>query len=251
MSLQSFEKSLQLYYSWIKAHERIVLILGAGLLVFHFYSKGLNAWIEHDKRQATTAQQQVIVAQQKSEADERANKVLAGELAALRTQVALQSAQYAKDREQRAEDTKKQQEDDRKMTPSELAIRWADVLKIEHQEITTATLPDHLDVSGEAAHKTMDILEDYPRVVSDNAGLQIELDSEKSLVRKQDETIGGLRQQIVDDKTTLSAEQESHKKDVKTERDKAKRSWIRGFKIGVITGAVGGEVIRVFVFHKL
>jgi hypothetical protein len=237
MSVQSFEKSLQLYYSWLKAHERIVLILGAGFLAFHFYSKGLNAWIDHDKRQAT-------VAQQKVQADEQSNKVLADQVSALRSQVALQAAQYERERQDLLTQTKKQQELDQKMAPSDLANRWAQLLKTDPQEVAVSKLPDHLDVSNEVAHETVRILEDYPRVVADNLSLSGELVGEKALVDKQNDEITGLNQQIVDEKS-------SHKKDVDLEKAKAKRSWLRGFKIGVITGAVGGEVIRVVVFHKL
>lgn len=242
--------SLDTYFQWVKAHERLVIIAGVLVVGVHFYSSGLNAWLEHDKRQVDIAKQQLVVAQSKVDSDAVSNKALLDQLVVMRNEITAERITFQQAEAKRLSDTRQQQAADQKMTPSELAARWSSILKIKPEEIVTSKLPDHLDVSNDAAHQTVNILEDYPRVVAENSDLHKELLSEEGLVQTQQTTISGLQKQITDDGGVLEAEKKLHAKEVKDANDKAKRSWLRGFKAGVIVGVSAVEAVRIFVFHK-
>src|ERR1700687_5412530 len=58
MTLQQFEHGVSVWATFVKAHEKLLIIVLGAFLAFHFYSKGLDAWIQHDQRNATAANTQ-------------------------------------------------------------------------------------------------------------------------------------------------------------------------------------------------
>src|SRR2546423_10748431 len=109
------------YLTWFKAHEKFLIIVLGAWLAFHFYGRGLEAWIEHDKRLATIAAQKVTV-------DETSNKALAGELELLKLQIQSQTAALQQEILQRSQQTQKQKEVDKHLGPSELSQRIVELL---------------------------------------------------------------------------------------------------------------------------
>ncbi|HET9280340.1 MAG TPA: hypothetical protein VFR24_00060, partial [Candidatus Angelobacter sp.] len=59
MTAQSVEKAIENYVKFIRSHEKLTIIVVLAIFGFHFVNKGISAWEEHDKRQATIAQQQI------------------------------------------------------------------------------------------------------------------------------------------------------------------------------------------------
>lgn len=214
----------------VKAHEKLLLSLGVGLFLLKLYGSGLNAWVNHDVRASNIEAQKVQV-------DVASNKTLADQLASLQVQVANQSATLAKAISDRNTQVVQQQKNDASMTDIELAARWATLIKVTPQEVTTSSVPNTLQVSDNAAHATVDQLETLPACQANLADIQTELASEKGLVSTQSASITGLNGQLVDERA-------SHVADVNTEKVKARRSFLRGFKLGAIAGFIGGLFVH-------
>lgn len=217
--------SLATYTTWIKAHEKLLMILVAAFLVFHIWGGALSAWIESDKRAST-------VQAQKVQADADNNKLIATEITAFRQQIAEQDVKIDSIRQTRAAQTVVQKKQDDVLAPNDLAIRISKLLNVAPIEVKSYPVDGQLILSNNAAHVTADDLEDLQQSKADVVDLNTELLSEKDFNAKQQTQVVGLQAQIVDEQT-------SHKKDVELERAKAKRSWLRGFKIGIVVGFVG------------
>ena len=214
--------ALESYLSFIKAHEKLIIIVIAALLLWHFGDAGLKAWID---RKGDAA----VAADKRADDLEAANKTLASQVADLQIAVNKASAQ-------REVDTTKQKKTDDGMNVADLASRLQVLLKSKPQDITF--LPNQtVQLSSTASHQVADDLEDLSK-------LKVDLVDLTNLNGQQEKLISSLQLELV-------AEKDSHKKDVAFEKAKEKRSWLRGFKTGIIVGAVGVEAIRVAIFHKL
>lgn len=228
--------NLTSYITFLKAHEKLLIITFAGFLALHFFGASLNAWIDHDKRQATVAAQKVAN-------DEASNAKIDAEVVALKKQNDATWAQINKDMAILEADTAKQKKADDAMIPADLAQRLQTILKVGPQEVTTSPITGDLVFTPSAAHLVTDDLEDLQTAKIDIVDLNIELLSEKNLNTLLSQQVVGLQTQIVDEKI-------SHKKDVDLERAKGKRSFLRGLRTGIVVGAAGVEAIRLFIFHK-
>ena len=109
MNLTTIEHGVIVYVTLLKAHEKLALLVVAAFLAFHFYTKGLDAFIEHDKRVATAANTQ--------------SQALQSQLAALQAQNAQLSARIDQAMQQRAVQTVVQKKQDDAMEPAVLAAR--------------------------------------------------------------------------------------------------------------------------------
>jgi len=224
------------YIAWIRAHERLLIIALGSWLAFHFYSAGLNAWIDHDKRLAS-------IAQQKVEIDANANKQLADELATLKQQFATVLAQTQASIRERGKQNDDQKKINNNSSSSEVAARIVQLLRVQPEDVTASVVDGTLVFTPSAAHIDVNALEDGKTAEADNIDLRSQINSCTAVVAKDDQLIAGLNTQLTD-------EQKSHKADVALEQAKAKRSFLRGLKTGIVIGAAGFEAIRVFVFHK-
>lgn len=243
---QTLHPVLNHYIAWLKAHERLVIILGAGFLAFHFYGNVLNAWIDHDKRNVALQQTVAQDAQQKSQVDSKQNVQLLQQLADLKLQYSNLSAQLQITAVKRAQDTAAQKKINDSSNNSEVAARTASVLRVETQEITVDS-NGTLSFSTQAAHDNINALEDGDQAKADVIDLGKQISACVAVSTKQDETITGVRQELTDEKI-------SHQADVKLEQDKTKlavdngkKQFRRGFKYGAIVGFLGG----LFVGHKI
>ena len=244
--------TLEHYLTWFKAHERLVLFLAAGFFAVHFYGKGLDYLIKHDKVQAEIATQQATIAATKVTQDDVANKLLLAQLQTLQQQVAATNVRLDQAMRDRAAATVIQKQKNDNAAPAELAARIQAVLGVGTIKVDTtdANVNQQLIFSNDAAHATADRLEDGLQAQADVKDLNTKLDGCKAVTIKQTDTITGLNTEIADGKIALVKEQESHTKDVKLEKAKAKRAWLRGFKWGAVTAGIGIEAFRILVLHK-
>jgi hypothetical protein len=224
------------YLAWFKAHEKLVFVGIGAFLLFHFYGAGLKAWEAHDQRVSTQAAQQV-------QTDHTTNQQTQAELTQLIQVVSQQQVSLDKLMSQRAIQVIQQKKTDAKMTPSELAGRFQKLLSVGPLDVTSAPITGNLVFTPPAAQADIAALEDLQQFKGDNANLRAELMSQESLFATQTNLLNGTEKELEDEK-------KSHAADVATLNIKIKRSWLRGFKVGVVAGAVGGELIRLFVFHK-
>jgi len=223
------------YIAWIKAHEKLLIIVLGAWLAFHFYGSVLSVWDKHDQRLAD-------IAQKKVELDANVNTQLAQQLADLKQQLAVVSAQAQASIQQRAKDTDEQKQKNNNATPSEVASRTVLLLHIQPQEVTENKLDGTLVFSGSAAHSNVNALEDGAKAEQDVNDLNKQLNACTAVVKKDDDLVAGLNTQLVDEK-------KSHIADVNEEKVKTKKAWRNGFKWGYIAGvgtAIAVKIAKVF-----
>jgi hypothetical protein len=168
--------------------------------------------------------------------DDAATKAIQAQLTALQATVSTQNTILAKQIAQRTQTTQQQQTIDKTLPPADLASRWKALLGIANG-IDPAT-GQQFTVSQSAAVSTLAQLEEVPTLTANNAALQTELTNEQSVNAKQTVLIGSLNKDLADEK-------KSHVEDVKLEKAKTKRAFLRGFKVGAVVGFIGG----LFVGH--
>jgi hypothetical protein len=216
----------------VKAHEKLIIVAIAAFLLFHFYGAGLNAWVNHDEKQQTIAEQ-TLAEQTQTDAQ------LAAQNAALLAQEAAANAALAKAATVRDAQTKTQQTVDQTLPLPALGQRWELLLNLQPSDIVP-TNDGSLTVSSEAAHTTVAALETIPTSQADLAGDATVIANDQKVETAQTTQIAGLDKQITDADVACKAQ-------VATEKAKARRSKFRWFKIGVGVGFVGG----LFAGHSL
>ena len=231
---------MEKYITFLKAHERLILVLAAVGLGIFLANKSYDLVLKHDQVQAQIAHDQAVVAANKFNDDDKRNQALLAQLAQLQNSYNNLTSQVAASIQHRADDTKKEKQINDNSGPSELAAY------IQKQIGTGAVTA----VSGgvmfdlPAAHADADILADIKQYQGDAIDLKTQVDACKVLADKQADTITSLNTQIVDGKDALSTEQNSHAKDVKELKDtirvEKRKSWVNGFKWGAVAGFVGG-----------
>lgn len=218
--------------AFIKAHERLILTGAASLVLWHFGNKIENIFVQKHLAEQSVLNQQIT--QQEAQ-----NKNLQTQLA----QMQLTFDETVKSLNAKIDAKKQaviiQQQADAKMPPVELSARWAELIAAPVGSIT----PDSggsIKVSVDASHTTVNELEKVPLLTEQTIDLQTELKSCTDLSAKKDETITGV-------KTELETEKKARVEDAKVAKDNQRKSFWRGFKLGAITGFIGGVV----TLHKI
>lgn len=229
------------YIAWIKAHEKLLIIVLGAFLVFHFYGDVLNVWTEHDKRQVAVQQFVAQTAQQKAQADSQQNVLLLQQVADLKLQYATLAAQNQANRIKRTQGTQDQKNKNDVSTPLEIAARIMKILGTTSMEGDIVANPDNSVTFNQAAiHADVNALEDGIQAKADVIDLTHQVAVCAVVTATQDAALTGVRKELTDEK-------QSHKEDVKLERDntqlakdEGKKQFRKGFKWGAITGFVGG-----------
>jgi hypothetical protein len=188
--------------SWLKVHERLLLVLSALVVFFLLVTHGINAWEAHDAKKVTAAQTVVAV-------DTSKDVALQAQVDALSSQIANQN----------------------KTLQAALAVKLkADTTisaPVAAQKLG-GTSPDATTVSLpiDAARKDVAQLDTLPVV-------QQELVTETSLASSQQALIVGLQQTQVDKDKVCQAQ-------IADLKVKSKKSFLRGLKWGFIAGVTLG-----------
>lgn len=233
MTAQSVEKAIENYVKFIRSHEKLTIIVVLAIFGFHFVNKGISAWEEHDKRQATIAQQQIT-------AQAAANKVTEQQLADLRAQLASVTAQAESAKQQAHNTTVKQQQLDQTLPLVDVANRWAVLIGLDPSNFV-ATPDNKINVSEQASRQTIQKLETIPELNTDITQTNNELKACQSLSSKQDEDIKGLNAQIAN-------VEKARTEDAKVAKDQQRKSWKSGFKYGYAAGIGTAIVIKFAKF---
>jgi hypothetical protein len=238
--------NLQHYIAWFKAHERLVLLLAIGFFGVHFYGKGIDYLTKRDRTQAEIALRQATNAAQKFTDDEQRNKEALAQLAQLQISFNALSVQVSKSMQQRAAQSEQQKHVNDTSNSSELASILSKSIGVGTIKVepSTIALPDTLQFSLDAAHKVADDESDLVQIKGDVIDLNSKIVACQSVTDKQADTITQLQTTVDDGKTALTKEQESHASDVKTLKNEKRKSWLNGFKWGVITGVVGSLFVH-------
>ena len=213
----------------VQAHERIIIVGVLALVGWHFYDKGVDVWSVHESNKAQQAAAVV-------KTDDTATKAVQAQLTALQATVAAQTATITKQVAARNQTTVEQQTIDKTLPPSDLAKRWQSLLGIANG-IDPAT-GQQFAVSQAAAAATVVQLEEVPTLTANVVSLQTELNNEQLINVKQAQVVGDLN-------TELGDEKKSHIADVNAEKAKARKGFVKGLKIGGVTGFIGGLLVTI------
>jgi hypothetical protein len=213
------------WVAFVKGHETLAVVVIAAALTFHFYSKAISAWTDHDKRVAT-------IAQQKVDADTTANAQLTLQLEQMKAQFVAAEARSQAQIAAIVSSLQARQVQDSNLPLPELGQRWTSLLNLKEGDIT-ATSDNKMVLTPDAAHVTVNELEKVPALTEELVQSNADLAGCKQVTTKQDEVITGLNKQLTD-------EQGARKADAALAKVQQKKSWIRGFKWGFIGGLVTG-----------
>lgn len=224
------------YITWLKAHEKLIIICVSAFLVFHFYGSVLNTWTEHDKRQIAAQEQIALITQQKVQVDTQANAQLFQQLADLKLQYLSLSAQLQQTMQKRAQQTQEQKKKNESSTPSEIASRTIEILHVQPNDIIANGSDNTLIFSAAASHVNVNALEDGVKAEADVIDLNKQLVSCTLVTAKQDETITGVRKELSDEKVSHIADVTLEQGKTKLAVDEGKKQFRKGFKWGIVTG---------------
>lgn len=217
------------YLTWFKAHEKFFVIAVGAYLLLHFYDRGLSAWQQHDQRVSTATATQV-------QSDANSNKDLTDQLAQAKAQADASFNALDNDIKQATLNLQKQQAADAVSTQQQILDRWKLLLPLKPGAVQTNGGSDVL--TAEAANQTVQALEQVPVLQTQVTDLNSKILIDDGIIGKQDDLITGLNKQLVD-------EHMSHIADVNLEKVKAKKSFVKGLKIGFVAGVVFVEGIHL------
>jgi len=222
--------------SWIKQHERIVCLT----MILLFGGWGLSKYFDVDSARKdaknVAAQQQLADAKANSVAQAQETAQMQSQYTALVTALAAQNASLAASIAQRTASQKTQVVADAALPPSGLAARWAVLIPTVEPIVT----PTGLSVTTQEAHDTVAALESVP-VLTQNLKDETTLagnyqqEWQKALGLSADQTT-----QIAGLNTQLTTQANACKVEVAAIKADARKSKIKWFKIGFVSGFLGG-----------
>lgn len=236
--------------AFLRAHERILIIVFSVLVGLYFSGRVLTAWELYSQRSDNLAHAalQANVATANQIADSNAKqaadyKVLTLQLAD--SNRALSASQYKRDTS-----TQTQQTVDRTLPPNELATRWATLLKIAPESIQVEPGgkdgPDALVITPAGARETVVQLENIPT-------LQADLRDERAIAANKDTQItslvginGGLNKQVDALNVVNTSEVQACTADKNLLKAQARKSKLRWFGVGFVTGFVARQVLKTY-----
>lgn len=244
MSLETIEAKVKADLSWLQRHEKLVLAVIAGLVLWFGIGKidtlianhdhanlsqaAIVAGVQAEKNAALAAQ----VAEQAMLYKELADKVQAQNAALEQANVNLANALI------------KQQRTDATMTDPQLAIRWLDL--VPSADPLLAAPNGGLIVTHTGAVATVQRLEEVPVLkteLSNTNGQLANVDKLLTASTGQVATLNGqvtgLQLQIVDNSKVCTAQIAV----VKADARKSKRRW---FYAGMVVGFVGRQLIKTY-----
>lgn len=233
--------------TFLKAHERLIILALVLAVGVHFYGKVAQAWLEHEQTVVTVSHDTLQAQVQQNSVSNQQTLDALKQYEQLAGQLATANAQFVQNQVQRNKQTVVQQNADQQMSPSDLAQRLTSLLNLSPDEIAASgsgllsTLP--------AAQATAQQLEEVPTLQANlkdqtqaSTNLQQQLDSLSTVNGDQQGQIIGLNKQLVDQAAACVA-------DKKVLQTQVKRSFWRGFKYGFVTGA-GATAAAVIAFLK-
>ncbi len=222
------------YLTWIKTHEKLIIIVALVLFGLHVYDSARQAWVDHDKRLADQAHEAAQISSlQSAQVQEQ--------LADLKKQIDTANASLKAAEIQRGIDTQKQKQADDALAGQQLATRLQALLAVMPQDVAWSPTQGNLTFSLPAAHTVADVVDDKNKLTADVQGLQTELKNDESVLMKQTDA-------IVSANLALADEKKSHEKDTNLLKAEMHGQWLKGFKWGLIAGTVGTVIVEK-VFH--
>lgn len=224
--------------TWLQKHERIIIVALVLLAGSWFGDHWLNNTADKDKQQATIAAQQLD--EQKTKDTQLASQVsqLTTQYANVTAQLTAANEQLSSAMAQRVVVLHDQQAADKTMPLPDLGNRWAQLASIPPTDITASTAG--ITVSDTAARQTVEQLEKVPVLTANLQDETTEADNRQKELDNANSLIGGLNTQVSGLKLTITDEETSCKAQVTSANAQARKSKVKWFKVGFITGFVVG-----------
>lgn len=240
MDTTSIETKIKSELSWLQKHERLVLAVVAGLVLWFAIGKVDSLIANHD---AANLQQAKVTAQVQEEKNQAlAEQVSKDRLAydALAAKIEARDAQLQQMQVQLVAALTKQQQVDKTMTPTELTQRW----NILVPEAGAAVTPSGVSLPSEGARATVIELEKAPVLTQELTAKTEELGNANALLKASgqqvvtlNDLVSGLQLKAVDDAKVCSTQIAV----VKAEARKSKRKW---FLVGYVAGFLSRQYIK-------
>ena len=237
--------------TYLKTHEKLIIILLFLLTGIHFYSKIINAWAAHEQRVDIAGNAAAQTAVQVAQAQALTNAKEAADYAALAAQLAASNKALTAGQATRNAATQTQQTVDKTLAPSDLGNRWAALLHLAPGKVvykaSGAAVDSNIDaflVAPDAAIVTTVALESIPSLeanLADETTITANLQQQLTSLGTVN---GGLNKQIADQAVAFTAQAKACTDDKNLLKAKARKSKFHWFVGGVITGFVAREVIK-------
>jgi len=221
--------------AYLKAHEKLVLALVAGVALWFTVGHIESIIAKHDDAQLKQAQVTLQTQQTKDAALAAQATAEAQQYAALSTKVQQQNAQLVAANTQLATALTKQQKTDATLPPTELAARWNTLVPQAKPTVT----PSGLAVDTPGAVATVVQLESVPVLSTQLENERTQLGNTQALLTAStgqtttlNQEISGLHLELQDETKVCTAQVAL----VKAEARRSKRKW---FLAGLIAGFLG------------
>jgi hypothetical protein len=221
--------------TYLKAHENLVIICIAGLILYFAIGK-VDTLIAHHDASTLAVSQATLQSQQSKDATLAAQATQqAAQYQALAEKVDAENVQLVQANSALSAALAKQQHTDSTMTPTELVSRW----NVLVPSATATSTPTGVTVTSAGALETVDLLEEVPVLTSELSNTKGQLANVDSLltastgqVATLNEEVSGLRLENTDEAKVCTAQIAV----VKAQAAKSKRRW---FLVGLVAGFLG------------
>jgi len=234
------KNDIQKAESWLKQHERLVIIVLVLVFSFFVLDKSLNIVGQWEQHRASVAAAQVVADKAKNDVALAQAKQTLDEYKDLLQESINQNAKLEQGIVARDSVLATQQKKDETLPPSELAQRWQGLVGDSGIQSNTSGF----GISDSAARATVSKLEQVPVLESDladekskSANLSADVNKANDLISQGKIVVGGLQLQLRDQDKACKTEVAA----VKAAARKGKLKW---FGIGFVTGYVSGLITK-------
>lgn len=230
--------------SWLKQHERLIIVFMVLLLAFFVLDKSLGVVASWEQHRASIAAETLSVDKTKADAElAQAKQMLADYQSALSQSLAA-NQKLAAAQQTRDQALSKQQVVDKTLPPSQLGERWQTLVGDSGIQPDTSGF----NVSDTAALATVSKLEQVPALEGDlkdeqakSANLQVDVDKANDLINQGKIAVNGLQLELVDKDKACTAQ-------VTAAKAQARKGKLKAFGFGYGLGFVSGLVAHAFGF---
>lgn len=232
--------------TWLKAHERILIVAIFALASVFCVDKFLNVTAARDKAAASQAAQ--VLTQQQAFNQQLATQVAVAQKnnQDLLVQLTQQNAVLQEQQSQRTVVLQQQVATDKSLPMPDLGNRWAKLAQLNPTDIQATTAG--ITVTPQGALDTTTALEQVPVLQSNlsdeatqNTNLSTELSSTKTVNTDLVSQVAGLNTQITD-------QNKACKDEIASTKAQARKGKLKSFLVGVSVG-VGAVVALVIAIH--
>ena len=228
------------YIKWIEAHERLLLVAVAGVVLYFGVSRVDTLIVHHDA--ALLSQAQVVAKTQQDK-----NEAIAAQVARdkasfddLNAQVQARDAQLVQLQAQLVTTLAQRQKTDATLPPTELVQRLNTLVPTAQATVT----PTGIALPETGAVATVQALEELPVLRTQNEYERTQIANTEKLVTAEGVQVTTLNAQVDGLKLQLTDDAKVCKAEVATVKATARRSKRKWFYAGMVVGFIGRQLIK-------